>query len=629
MTALPSIQQPDPHEAERFLAILDESAESFCFRVFDDNEKRKDARLAAKLDGALADVWPQLIAKQAQGCGVYVVANAGEQTSDTIYKVRAVFADTDGAPLDPIIACGLEPHVIVESSPGKWHVYWLVDGLPLDAFRDVQRAIAARFGTDKSVNDLARVMRLPGLYHQKGAPFRTRIIHESGAKPYAADRILGIFPRTTPEQPAASSAKAGSLSPGLVIDTDRHADVLKCTLLLSQSVRAGAMTRQEAFDTMRARRDAGRYSRHVPDEEIARALEGAISKAALNPVERAANDDPWWGFRFAPDMLANIGPTRWLVRGMLPEDCTGVLYGPSGSMKSFVMIDMALSIAHGVPWQEHETKRRTVIYMAGEGEQGFAKRVLAWCESHNLPPPPNFAFRQIPRLQDAVQLEKLIATVRKIIEDRGDVGLIIIDTLFTALDGGDENSGKDMGQLIAVMKRLRQEFLPAVLGVHHTGKVGETARGHSSLPSGMDVMFYAKPGMTPMTVEITNPKQKDGAEHPSILLQAEVHKLPIIGEDGEQETSLVLCDPAAAIISAHGDRHKVTEEMRVIAQSSRARRDAVEAQIKEEALRMLAGGCSSRMVEARVEQIAREAEMPYLARKRSQIQTWKREAGLK
>lgn len=625
MSAVTAIQPPDRSEAERFLAILDESAESFCFRVFDDNPQRKDPRLAAKIDGTLDDVWPQLLAKQAQGCGVYVVANAGEQTSDSIYKVRAVFADTDGAPLDPIIACGLEPHVIVESSPGNWHVYWLVDGLALDAFRDVQRSIAARFGTDKSVNDLSRVMRLPGLYHQKGEPFRSRIIHESGEIPYTAERILEVFPRAAPEQPVAPSAKAGSLSPGVVIDTDRHADVVKCTLLLSQSVRAGSMTRQEAFDIMRARRDAGRYSRHVPDEEIARALDGAISKSALNPVERAANDDPWWGFRFAPDLVANLGPTRWLVRKMLPEDCTAVLYGPSGTMKSFVMIDMALSVAHGVPWQTRETKRRTVIYLAGEGEQGFAKRVAAWCGVNKLDAPANFAFRQIPRVQDAVQLEKLVETVRRIATELGDVGLLIIDTLFTALDGGDENSGKDMGQVISVMKRLRVEFGAAIVTVHHTGKVGETARGHSSLPSGMDVMFYAKPGPTPMTVEITNPKQKDGAEHPSITLQAVVHKLPIIGEDGEQETSLVLTDPTAAMIASHVARGRRTEEAVMIAQAAKEERARVEDRIHDEVLRMLTGRAPMRQIEARTEQMAREAGMPELAKSRTTIHRIKKE----
>lgn len=284
------------------------------------------------------------------------------------------------------------------------------------------------------------------------------------------------------------------------------------------------------------------------------------SPAPTKPAFQPRVDDPYWGFKFAPDLVKDLGPTRWLVSKLLPEDCTAVLYGPSGTLKSFVMIDLALSIAHGVPWQGKTTKKRTVFYLAGEGEQGFAKRLAAWCLSKGHKPPAGFAFRQIPAIQDESQLDQLVETIRAIAAERGEAGLIIIDTLFTALNGGDENSGKDMGLIISAMKRLRVEFGAAVVAVHHTGKVGEAARGHSSLPSGMDVMFYAKPGPVPLTVEVTNPKQKDGAEHPSMLLQASVYELPIEGEDGERETSLVLSDPSAALMETYQARAKATEE---------------------------------------------------------------------
>lgn len=286
-----------------------------------------------------------------------------------------------------------------------------------------------------------------------------------------------------------------------------------------------------------------------------------LSNAALPsraPVFVPKSDDPYWGFRFAPDLVNHLGPTRWLVRKLLPEDCTAVLYGPSGTLKSFVMIDMALSIATGTPWQGKDTKQRTVFYLAGEGEQGFAKRLAAWCMVRNTKAPAQFAFRQIPRIQDASQLDQLVDAIRLIEAENGQAGLIVIDTLFTALDGGDENSGKDMGQVIAAMKRLRVEFGAAVVAVHHTGKVGEAARGHSSLPSGMDVMLYAKPGPTPLTVEITNPKQKDGAEADPILLQANVQPLGIVGEDGEVECSLVLSNPSATLLASN--RMRKTDE---------------------------------------------------------------------
>lgn len=625
MTAAPQAQLPDLVAAGTFLSWLDPSARAFHFRVFDDDEARKDPRRARKFNGDFMKLGHILGGANADGCGVFVVANDGGQDAPSIKRVRVVFADLDGAPLDPVMACNLPPHLVVESSPGKFHAYWRVDDLPLDQFAGVQRAIAAEFNSDITVNDLPRVMRLPGFWHRKAEPFQSRIIHETGAAPLAAADVLARFP---PLEATPVSQTAPSLDN--VVEIGRHASILKETRMLAHDVASGHMLREEALDIMRGRVAAGRYSRHIPDDEILRALDGALRKQPSTSTQqtKAANDDPYWGFKFAPDMLADIAPTRWLIRKMLPEDCTAVLYGPSGTLKSFVMIDMALSIAHGVPWQGSETKSRTVVYLAGEGEQGFSKRLLAWSIQHELGAPDNFAFRQIPRLQEPQTLESMLEALRLIQSERGDIGLIIIDTLFTALDGGDENSGKDMGQVIAVMKRLRQEFGAAVVTVHHTGKVGDTARGHSSLPSGMDVMFYAKPGGSPLTVEITNPKQKDGAEHPSMLLQATVQPLPIIGEDGEAETSLVLCNPTADVLDGFKAKTKVTEETLAKAQDAKRAEDEAAGRVKAFALHRIGEGIPLRLLEREIEELATRLGFPELARKRAQLSKWKVEAGL-
>jgi predicted P-loop ATPase len=63
--------------------------------------------------------------------------------------------------------------------------------MPLDAFTPAQEAIAKRYGSDASVKDLARVMRLPGFYHRKTAePFLSRMIEATDAEPYAWPKQL-------------------------------------------------------------------------------------------------------------------------------------------------------------------------------------------------------------------------------------------------------------------------------------------------------------------------------------------------------------------------------------------------------------------------------------------------------
>jgi len=198
----------DLPEAERFLTLLDEEAEAFTFQTFADSpkaqaeEKEREAKglpktYAHTFNGTLEQHAAKLERYNRMGAGVFVTINRTDlkgRKADNVKAVRAVFADTDGAPLEPISNCSIEPHIIVESSPGKWHTYWLTDGLALTGFQGVQRRIADKFGTDASVTDLSRVLRLPGFYHRKADPFMVRIIHDNGGLPYSADKILAAFP---------------------------------------------------------------------------------------------------------------------------------------------------------------------------------------------------------------------------------------------------------------------------------------------------------------------------------------------------------------------------------------------------------------------------------------------------
>ena len=81
-----------------FLNLIDPEAESFCFRSFDDSKESRPY-LAKKYSGSIEQHSDSLEESNQMGAGVFVVINKGGQRKDEIYKVRAVFADTDGAPL--------------------------------------------------------------------------------------------------------------------------------------------------------------------------------------------------------------------------------------------------------------------------------------------------------------------------------------------------------------------------------------------------------------------------------------------------------------------------------------------------------------------------------------------------
>jgi hypothetical protein len=169
--ALPR-QTSNDRVAHAFLKMLDRSRDRWEFRTFDDAKDRRDKSLIRKFSGRLEDHLTKLRHLNASGAGVFVTINPTDGkgvSSENVTEVRAIFADTDGAELEPLLA--LKPHIVVESSPGKFHTYWLVADCARSQFKLVQQAIARRFGTDRSVNDLARVMRLPGFMHRKATPF--------------------------------------------------------------------------------------------------------------------------------------------------------------------------------------------------------------------------------------------------------------------------------------------------------------------------------------------------------------------------------------------------------------------------------------------------------------------------
>lgn len=193
----------DLAEAERFLRLLDPEATGFTFQTVDDDSKRDSSHLRRVMHGDLEKCAANLVKLNRQGAGVFVCINqttlCDRRIRENIIRVRAVFVDLDGAPLELVLAHRIKPHIIIETSPGKFHCYWLVVGLPLDAFYAVQKALAEHFGGDPSVCDLPRVMRLPGFHHCKREPFMVRIVSiiDTPAYPHA------IFERKPPEQRAS------------------------------------------------------------------------------------------------------------------------------------------------------------------------------------------------------------------------------------------------------------------------------------------------------------------------------------------------------------------------------------------------------------------------------------------
>lgn len=243
------------------------------------------------------------------------------------------------------------------------------------------------------------------------------------------------------------------------------------------------------------------------------------------------------------DELNDLPPPVPLIDGLLFQDTLINLFGPPASFKSFIALDMGLSIAHGRKWQGRSTESGPVLYIAGEGSSGIRKRAKAWRRHNNITNEKQ-PFFVLPQGVDMRSVESIDAIVEAALDRLGEPpALVVIDTLNRNFGGGDENNNQDMGDFIAGADRMRAAFDGcAILVVHHSGKdQSKGARGHSSLYGAVDTEIEVKRIQGTSVVTMTNTKQKEAEEEQVIQLQAVAVMLPPSGPLSlEEESSLVL-----------------------------------------------------------------------------------------
>ena len=198
---------------------------------------------------------------------------------------------------------------------------------------------------------------------------------------------------------------------------------------------------------------------------------------------------PGGGFELVRLSEIELRPPEYLIEGVLEAEALGMIFGPSGSCKSFIAIDMAASIAAGAAWHKRATRQGAIIFIAGEGQSGIAKRFKAWAarRSVSLARAPVFISRVPPRLTEADSVKAVREAVARVADEAGEIALVIIDTVNRCFGAGDENSTADMTRFVDAMAAIRDEFSATVLAIHHAGKdATQGARGSSVLRAAMD-----------------------------------------------------------------------------------------------------------------------------------------------
>jgi hypothetical protein len=497
---------PDLFMARSFLTAMAEG-DAVTFQTFDDSAAKNKA-LAKIFTAQFEDIAAELTTLNRQGAGIFWMVNHGDgdgRRSANVVRIRAVFVDLDGAPLGPIDTCPIEPHAVVESSPGRWHAYWLVEDIPREDFKLAQLALAMKFGGDTSVHDLPRVMRLPGFMHQKREATLSALVRQGSHRPYKyADLLTGLDLQLGSNQGAirpptgGNGALVSKVAPG-----GRHKYLASLFGALNrrgatkEAILAGLQAENQSrceppldsaevssmVEAMFARYRSQHGSKGVlPDDIAGRAVQ---SRGAVAP--NATEHGNTFRLLDVRELMDHPVELRWLVDGMIETPGVGAVIGASGSGKSFITIDLACSIATGTRWIDKTVEQGAVIYIAGEGKNGLVRRVGGWQRSRAITVPHKKLFLNGNSFE--LEPEQRRALARKAVDQGIKPVLIVLDTLArTFMPGEDENSATAMMQYIREADALRDEFDCVVLIVHHTGHL-ETgrARGSSAFRGALDL----------------------------------------------------------------------------------------------------------------------------------------------
>lgn len=322
--------------------------------------------------------------------------------------------------------------------------------------------------------------------------------NHGGAKNWSADLNKWFAGRNVIVLPDADAAGA------------RHAEVVVSNLYpVAKAVKLvtipGLTDKQDVYDWMVAGGTRDRLA------EIAAAT--PVLSDAPDVQDNVQEERPDVFDVYDVHYLRNMPPVEWLVDGLLTKHGFSVLYGEPGAGKSFLAIDMALSVAYGKAWHDNAVQRGAVLYIAGEGVGGLGKRIKAWQAHHKLT--ADVQFYVLPtavRFREPDDVERLLRTI-----DNLDTkfSAVFVDTVARALLGGDENSATDMGLFVDACEIVKRHCECAVVAIHHSGKdAARGMRGSTALLGAVDTSI--KVSKLEETVTLATEKQKDAEPMPDV-----------------------------------------------------------------------------------------------------------------
>jgi hypothetical protein len=284
---------------------------------------------------------------------------------------------------------------------------------------------------------------------------------------------------------------------------------------------------------------------------------------------------------------------RWLVEELWSARAVGILGGPPKSAKTWLGVDLSVSVASGTPALERYRvpTAGAVIYFAAEDQPlRLKERFAAIAQRRGLELRTldiyllAVAVLQLDRERDQERLSETIARIRP--------RLLVLDPL-VRMHNLDENSASEISTLLSFLRYLERQYEVAILIVHHTRKqgpgtqAGQGLRGSSDIHAFGDSNLYLRRKAEGLLLSV----EHRSAPAPSpVLLELVCGELPylkVIGEEQGEEGEPLLEEVILCLEAAPGPlrledlrrelsvrKQRLVEALRTLVESGRVERSA-------------------------------------------------------
>jgi hypothetical protein len=252
----------------------------------------------------------------------------------------------------------------------------------------------------------------------------------------------------------------------------------------------------------------------------------------------------------AADLADGFDVQQWLVSSLWGRSAVGILGGAPKCCKSWLALDMAVSVASRTPCLGSftvEDPGPVMLYMAEDSAAVVKARLAGLCYHRGLRLeglPIDVITEPTVRIDKSYDQERLARTVW-----RAGARLLVLDP-FVRLHRVDENDAGQVSALLGYLRSIQRDFDLSVLVVHHARKnggagvqAGQNLRGSGDLHAWGDSNLYLRRHQGNLTLTV----EHRAAQAP------EPFALRLVADKSRGDAHLALVDQRDEHVGGSGD----------------------------------------------------------------------------